>query len=528
MESGLSSPILRQERAPSKPRRTLTQTPPRPQGRRAPIDLKTGPQQNLDVEQTFAYPTWLFTRALCLIYLVAFLSLMTEGKGLWGANGVLPIRDYMKAMDQTEDPARHWKAPAIFWLSTSDDMIKGVAITGAVAAIAAFVGFAQGWCLLLCFGMYLSLASFGQQFMAFQWDSLLLEVGFLILFVVPWNLEFTMLRAVEPHWVIRGMFGVVLFKLMFLSGVSKLASGDESWRDLTALTYHFWTQPLPNPLSLFFHSLPEFVHRINAVIMFGIELIVPFFIFWPRARAWAGLAFILLSASILLTGNFAFFNWLTIALCFWIIPDSFWEKPFRLMPFKLELVTAPMFPHPFFTVTMGCLALLSLVWCVRFMIPDFLFETMRPVLQYAQAFRISSPYGLFATMTKQRHEIVLEGSLDGSSWKEYEFKFKPGNVYRMPPVLAPFHARLDWQMWFAALGTLNDSPWLQTFMKRLLENRAEVTELLETNPFPDTPPKFLRAKLYNYEFTSPEEALNNDIWWKRTPIGDYSPILTHP
>lgn len=477
------------------------------------------------MEQTYAYPTWLFTRILCLIYLIAFVSLLGQAEGLWGAKGLSPMHDYMKTVETHMDSSRYWKVPGIFWLSTSDDMIQGVAITGAVAAGLALIGFAQGWCLLLCFWMYLSLCGFGQQFMAFQWDSLLLEVGFLTLFVVPWNLDFTFLRATEPHWIVRYMFYIILFKLMFMSGVAKLASGDDSWRDLTALSYHYWTQPLPTPLAPFMHSLPLIIHQFCTAFMFLVELVAPFLLFWPKGRMWAGLAMALMSVSILLTGNYTFFNWLTIALTFWVFSDSVWERLFQYLPFKLELVTAPMFPHPFLSVAMTFLAFISLVWCLKFFLPNVVIDSMSSVLQFASSTRISNPYGLFATMTKSRHEIVIEGSLDGETWKEYEFRFKPGNIYHTPAVIAPFHPRLDWQMWFAALDSLDNNLWLTVFMQRLLENTPDVVNLIDDNPFASNPAKFIRARVYSYDFASPEEILDSGLWWKRTPMGNYSPTL---
>ncbi len=478
------------------------------------------------MEQTFAYATWLFTRAICIIYLIAFVSLLPQAQGLWSSKGVSPIREFAAAVGSGQDPSVYWQHPAIFWLSTSDEMVQGVVITGAVAAALVLVGFAQGWCLLLCFGMYLSLVSFGQQFMSFQWDSLLLELGFLTLFIVPWNLQFSMMRAEEPHWVIRGVFYVVLFKLMFSSGIAKLASGDPAWRDFSALAYHYWSQPLPNPIAPFAHALPGFVHRLGVFATFLIELILPFFIFWSRTRAWAGLGFILLSTSILLSGNFAFFNWLTIALSLWLIPDSVWEKLMLHSPAKPELITAPMFPHPFFTVTMGTLALLSIFWCTQFILPSSVSSALNSSLQYVRAFHISNPYGLFSTMTKERNEIVLEGSDDAYTWREYAFKYKPGNIYRRPPQIAPLQPRLDWQMWFAALMPPEHSPWVKTLMLRLLQGSPSVLALLESNPFPEKPPRFVRAKLYAYEFATPDEIIDSGLWWKRTPLGNFSPILT--
>lgn len=480
------------------------------------------------MEQTYSYSSWIFTRALSTVYLIAFLSLMVQAKGLWGSRGVLPIAPYLKAVEKSVDSSRYWQMPSIFWLSTSDDMIVGVTITGAVAAGLALIGFAQGWSLLLCFFMYLSLCSFGQDFMSFQWDALLLEVGFLGLFVVPWNLDFSLSSAVEPHWLVRGMFYVVLFKLMFLSGVVKLASGDESWRDLSALSFHYWTQPLPNPVAPFANYLPLWVHQISTAGTFAVELILPFFMFWPRARTWAALGFIFLSITILLTGNYAFFNWLTLALVLWLIPDGFWEPVFHKLSIALETAPAAMFPHPFTSAVMAILFFLSLVWCVRLAIPEIVMDALSPVLNLTQSFHISNPYGLFANMTKTRPEIVIEGSLDGKTWKEYEFKFKPGSIYRPPPVIAPYQPRLDWQMWFAALGNMQTNPWVQTLMLRIFENSPDVLEFFTESPFAPAPPNFLRARLYKYEFTSPEQIVDNGQWWNRTLVGEYSPTYSKP
>ena len=269
------------------------------------------------VEKTYAYSTWIFNRAISLVYLIAFLSLVFQAKGLWGSHGILPIAQFKKAVEERVEPSDYIKVPGIFWLSTSDDMIEGVAITGVVAATLALIGFAQGWSLLLCFAMYLSLCSFGQEFLAFQWDALLLEICFLALFVVPWNFDFSLRRAVEPHSVVRLMFYVVLFKLMFLSGVMKLWSGDESWRDLSALSYHYLTQPLPNPLSPFVHALPEWMHQFSTAATFAIELALPFFIFWPRAGTWKGRGFFGLSRLRIDTGNGGCVSFLTVIMMLW-------------------------------------------------------------------------------------------------------------------------------------------------------------------------------------------------------------------
>lgn len=478
-----------------------------------------------DMAQSYALSAWFFVRALSLIYLIAFVSLAFQARGLFGPKGVLPIESYLKAVETQTDTNRYWQVPSIFWMNASDEAVVGVAVAGAVYAGLALIGFAQGWMLLLCFILYLSFVSTGQDFMSFQWDALLLEVGFLVLFAVPWKFQFELSVMEAPHWIVRGMFYVVLFKLMFLSGVVKLASGDEAWRDFSALSYHYWTQPLPNPLAPFVHQLPQWFHEISTVATFIVELLCPFLIFWPRTRTWAAFAFAALSVSILLTGNYTFFNWLTLALCIWLIPDSWWER-IDLTPLSVMTFPPVASPHPFTTTMMSVLFLLSLMWCTRWFYSDSLLALLQPVTRVVSSLHVSSPYGLFAVMTKNRPEIVIEGSRDGQFWEEYEFKYKPGNLYRALPIVAPHQPRLDWQMWFAALGTFRANPWLQNLMAKLLENSPEVTALMDYNPFPNEPPKFLRARLYEYEFTSPEQIFSDGQWWQRKFKSEYSPTFT--
>lgn len=474
---------------------------------------------------SYALSSWFFARALGAVYLVAFLSLAVQTKGLWGSQGVLPIGSYLEAVAEQTDASRYWQLPSLFWLGSSDRVLLGAAVLGAVAGTLAMLGFAQGWMFALCFLLYLAFTSAGQEFMSFQWDALLLEVGFLVLFAVPWT--WSLSTAIqEPHWMLRYLFYLVLFKLMFLSGVVKLLSGDPSWRNLTALSYHYWTQPLPNPLSPFMHAMPLWFHRVTTGLTFVFELGCPFLMFWPRGRWIAAVGFTMLSLSILMTGNFTFFNWLTIFLCFWLIPDHWWSVIAQHLPWSFEtlspVTTLPIWQTALFAV----LLLLSLIWSTRWFYPEGLQTRIYPLLRFAQTFHISNSYGLFANMTKTRPEIVIEGSLDGVEWREYEFKYKPGNEYRRPPIVAPHQPRLDWQMWFAALGSFDRSPWLQNLFVRLFQNSANVLGFFTSNPFPETPPRFLRAKLYSYEFTSPSEIFHEGRWWKRTLLGNYSPTFS--
>lgn len=484
---------------------------------------------------SYALSAWLFTRFLALIYLIAFLSLLVQARGLWGSQGVLPVKDYLGTVRQAvEQPARVLRFPTLFWLSGSDQALTGAAICGAVFATAALVGWAPGWMLLLCYVFYLSYMTAGQEFLSFQWDSLLLEAGLLALLVSPWNpLVWRPFAAPEPHWAARGLFYLLLFKLMFLSGAAKLLSGDRVWRDLSALTYHYWTQPLPTPLAPFANALPTSLHRLSAALMFAIELGCPFLIFWPRTRLLAAAGFSALSVLILLTGNYTFFNYLTLALCLWLVPDSWWRPLLDRLHLPVEVAGASpaLASWPFTAVMFGVaapLAGLSLFWCARAFLPPTADRALTPVLQALQPFHVSSPYGLFATMTTTRPEIVIEGSDDGREWREYEFKYKPGGLYRRPPWIAPFQPRLDWQMWFAALGSFRQSPWLQNLLLRLFEGSPDVLGFFTWNPFPDAPPRLLRLRLYQYEFARPAQILSSGQWWTRRLVGDYSPTFERP
>jgi hypothetical protein len=456
--------------------------------------------------------------------LVAFLSLAVQTKGLWGSQGILPIDSYLKLVAEHTDSSRYWQMPTLFWFGASDTVLVGAAVLGAVAGFLAMIGFAQGWMFALCFLLYLAFTAAGQEFMSFQWDSLLLEAGFLTLFAVPWTWSIST-AVQEPHWMVRYLFYLVLFKLMFLSGVVKLLSGDSSWRNLTALSYHYWTQPLPNPISPFMHFMPLWFHRATTGLAFVIELGCPFLMFWPRGRWIAALGFTMLSLSILVSGNFTFFNWLTIFLCFWLIPDAWWSAVTRRLPWSFEILPAAS-PPSWQIAIFAALMMFSLLWSTRWLYPEALQNRILPFLRSVQSFHISNSYGLFANMTKSRPEIVIEGSLDGVEWREYEFKYKPGSEYRRPPIVAPHQPRLDWQMWFAALGSFDQSPWLQNLFVRIFQNSPDVMSFFAWNPFPETAPKYLRAKLYSYEFTSPSEIFREGRWWTRTQLGNYSPTFS--
>jgi hypothetical protein len=352
--------------------------------------------------------------------------------------------------------------------------------------------------------------------MSYQWDMLLLETGFLAIFL-GW------------HPAVIWLYRWLLFRLMFLSGIAKLMSGDRTWRNFSALRYHYETQPLPTPLAWFVHQSPPAFHRVSVGAMFAIELVVPFLIFMPRRiRLTAGGAIVLLQMMILLTGNYTFFNWLTIALCLFTMDDESLRPwiPRRILSRIHPAAPAPRaITRPLAAVAAALVLLLTSI----LFLSEVAGLTWKPATTLVRAlgpFGIANNYGLFAVMTVTRDEIIVEGSNDGQHWLAYEFNDKPGDVYRAPPIVAPFQPRLDWQMWFAALGSYRQNPWFVNFVFRLLQGSPQALRLLRTNPFPNSPPRYIRAELYRYWFTDWSTKRKTGAWWNRTPRGLYLPAIS--
>jgi lipase maturation factor 1 len=318
-----------------------------------------------------------------------------------------------------------------------------------------------------------------------------------------------------------------LFRLMFMSGVVKLTSGDSSWLNLFALHYHYWTQPLPTPLAWWANQLPDWFQASSVVVMFLIELIAPFLLFFPRRLRLIGATSItIFQLLIALTGNYGFFNLLTIILCVLAVDDAVWPKLGRK---RIETVTiqgAGWSPKLLMPIT-GVVLLFSwpLLWESLFPEADWP-PILGTVYTYIERFRSLNSYGLFRVMTTSRPEIVVEGSSDGVNWRPYTFKYKIGDPDVPPPIVAPHQPRLDWQMWFAALSDVQEEPWFTNFLVRLLQGSPPVLRLLKTNPFPGLPPRYIRATLFDYRFTTAGERKKTGAWWSREEKGLYCPVLT--
>jgi predicted DCC family thiol-disulfide oxidoreductase YuxK len=451
---------------------------------------------------------WLFWRVLGTIYCIAFLSLLVQIAGLIGSRGILPLGLYLSRVSEALGPSRYWELPAIFWFNSSDVALTLVCAAGAVSAAMVAAGVRQRASLIVCWALYLSLTAAGQDFLSFQWDILLLETGFLAIFL-----------GFSP--AIVWLFRWLLFRLMLLSGAAKLLSHDTAWRTLTALRFHYQTQPLPTPIAWYMHQLPAWFQEASVVVMFAIELGAAFLIFAPRRiRFCAARSIVFLQVMILLTGNYAYFNLLALALCVPLLDDAALRRIVPVQATRRARVVRYGAP--------AVAAIVILLSGSQLLAEFFSIEpyASRVALQTLAPLRLVNTYGLFAVMTTVRHEIVIEGSNDGSIWREYEFKYKPGDVRQAPRWVAPHQPRLDWQMWFAALGSFRSNPWFVNFVYRLLQGSPDVIALLGRNPFPLAPPHYIRALLYDYSFTDWPTRRATGAWWKREPKGIYLPVVS--
>jgi predicted DCC family thiol-disulfide oxidoreductase YuxK len=474
-----------------------------------------------------ALTSWIFLRALGVIFAIAFVSLWAQIIGLAGHDGILPAQEFLDRVRTHFGVVRYWYLPTVFWWNASDVALYVVCAMGTLLSLLLALGIAPVLCLAGAWAAYLSLATVGQDFLWFQWDGLLLEAGFIAMFLAPWCWRSRPGAGPPPRfalWMLRWL----LFRLLFASAVVKLTSGDPTWRGLTALTYHYETQPLPPWTAWYVHHLPIAFHKLSALMMFACEGLAPFFILAPRRIRFAGAAAIVgLQAMILVTGNYGFFNLLTIALCALMLDDGAWPSRWRERSAHAPIVHGgPAWPKWVLRPVLTAMFTLSLVPVFAvFNVPMNLVRPLPDLYNLVSPFRTVNSYRLFAVMTTRRAEIIVEGSADGVEWKPYEFAYKPGDVMRMPRFMMPHMPRLDWQMWFAALSDYRRESWFLYFCQRLLEGKRPVEAMLAKNPFPAAPPRYIRAVLWEYHFTDAATRRATGAWWRRERLGLYCPVL---
>jgi len=459
---------------------------------------------------------WVFLRSLAFVYFCAFASMSVQIEGLIGTNGLLPVTRHLALIEHFYQEQKFWHTPTIFWINSSDTMLGFICYFGmAVACLLLFDIFTRA-SLIVCYFLYLSIVEVGQDFTYFQWDVLLLEVGFLAIFLT-WG-----------SGIIILLFRFLLARFMFMGGLVKIASGDPNWTNLSALTFHYETQPLPTPVAYYAYHLPGWLHTVSVGGLFFIELVIPFFVFLPRFfRLFACCAFILLQGSIILTGNYNFFNILVIFLCLFLLEDRDLEKilPQQLSAFIQHKKTVPgSIAHTIagLWASLVILICVSQIWLYNIHMP--LPGLLKSLLRTTSTFSLVNNYGPFAVMTTKRNEIIVQGSNDGQHWLDYEFKYKPGKLNREPGWNIPHQPRLDWQMWFAALGPPQKASWFDSLLNKLLHGSPQVLSLLDDNPFADEPPRYVRALLYHYSYTSLAQRSNSGQIWQRQYQGVYWPV----
>jgi hypothetical protein len=454
-------------------------------------------------------------RGLALIYLIAFLVVVNQFRPLCGEKGLLPAPSFIR-----ETPFRD--APSLFYLFPNDLAFTIFGWFGVVLAIAALTGFSERfgtWFSVLIWGLlwliYLSYVNIGQVFYGFGWESMVLESGFLAIFLGDAN--------TQPQAIVIWLFRWMIFRVMFGAGLIKLR-GDPCWRDLTCLDYHFVTQPMPNPLSWYFHWLPAWVHKAGVVFNHFAEVPIPFLCFGPQPFATvAGIVMIAFQANIMVSGNFSWLSLLTIILAFSTFSDAEWSK---VLPIAHPQLAQPSQLQMGATYALALLVILLSIKPVRNLIsPNQVMNTSFDPLH------LVNTYGAFGGITRERFEIVIEGTDDpmltaSTRWKEYQFKGKPGDPSKLSPQIAPYHLRLDWLMWFAAMPSPFYDPWFIHLLQRLLQGDEATLSLLKENPFPGAAPRIVRALHYRYRYTTPEERRRNGLWWHRELAATYFPPVS--
>lgn len=474
-----------------------------------------------------------YLRGIAVIAAIAFVSLWVQVHGLVGEHGILPYSDFLQRVAKSsQEGEAFWRAPTVLWWLSGEWSLDLLCGLGLVACCCLFFRVLEGPALLLCAGSYLSLSTVGQDFLSFQWDTLLVETLVVACFVACWGVRAA--EELEPSWTGLWLQRWLCFRLLFFGGLVKLLSGDESWRDGTAMGFHYFTQPLPNPLSWYAHHLPAWWHAAEGGLALGLEIFLPLFMVfgrWPRAVVWSGTTLLMLT--LFMTGNYGFFQLLSMVLCFSLLDDGFLGNPAvneRIRPSRLGVILT--------VVYLGMSGIVIHQQLIRFRVIEPLAVVSIRVLEEdlfsrARPFRAVNAYGLFASMTRSQRELIFEGSVDGENWLPYGFAFKQGDLSRRPVQVAPHMPRMDWQLWFAALSWRpGDSDWrgcrrhgyVRRIQHELLAGNRAVLALFGENPFLKVPPRSVRVRVYEFRFTDWGEA--GEYWWTSEPLGLLCPTLS--
>lgn len=487
---------------------------------------------------TYWLTRFVLLRFLGLVYFTAFLVAANQIVALVGHHGLTPADVYLQRC--TEAQGSTWQAfcatPSVFFWDCSDAMLAAVAWAGVIISALVMAGYANSLMMLALWALYMSITNVGQYWYSFGWDIQIQETGFLAVFLCP-LLDGRPFSRRPPPIAVIWLYRWLIFRIMLGAGLIKIR-GDECWRDLTALYFHYETQPVPNPLSRTLHFMPHWFQQAGVLWNHFIELIVPWFIFLGRVPAWektrpalntilqgarhtAGVLMVGFQVILIFSGNLSFLNWLTIVPCLACFDDSFWR---RCLP-KRAVLAAEGAQSAAKSGRWMAVAAWSYAVIVAWLSVDPVRNLLSPNQRMNTSFAslpLVNTYGAFGSVDRVRHEVILEGTnsllpSDSAEWREYAFVVKPGDIKRRPPVITPYHYRLDWQIWFVRSGPVEAHPWLVSLVWKLLHNDSSALGLLADNPFPEGPPRFIRASLFEYHFAKPGNAEGD--WWERKRLG---------
>jgi len=453
--------------------------------------------------------------AFGLVAVFATASLWAQLPGLYDSRGITPIAEAMEGLRRGDVSV--FQVPTLLWLGWSDVALHLLLGLCVLASVCVTAGLSPRWSLVALYAGWLSVVQVGAPFLNFQWDLLLLETAVVFLFLAPPGLRpFHGPKTWEPGRAARFAAAVLACKVTLGSGLVKLASGDESWRELTALTFHWWTQPLPTWTSVLANEWPLGVQKALCAVMFVLELPIPLLALGPRrARLVAAAGLMAMQLGLIVAGNYSYYNVLTFVLALPLLDDEALARVSRA-PFETVAPARSAWwawalaaAYTFFSVT---------AFSRRFVVDP----PLARVQAWLNPLHVVNAYGAFAVMTKTRPEIIVEGSDDGVAWRAYDFPWKPGPLERRPDFVAPWQPRLDWQMWFASLGSCSQNPWFLSFQQHLLQGTPEVLALLRPGPFAKAPPKYVRSTTWEYRFAPLAQP---GVWWTRTRTGPYCPPL---
>jgi lipase maturation factor 1 len=486
-------------------------------------------------------PRWLFLRALGAIYFSAFFSLVFQIQGLIGPEGILPARHYLQTLAESLGHwERLWYAPTLLWFSSGPGMLNALCWAGMIASLLLLLNFWPRAMLAICFVCFLSFVSAAGDFSGYQSDGMLLEAGFISLFFAPPGLRPGLGRAHPASRASLFLLQWEWFRIYFESGMAKLLSGDPEWRNFTAMDEYYQNGPLPTWIGWYAQHLPHTFHAATVWATLALELGLVWMLFLPRR--WRIVCFFIVTPweiGVILTANYTFLNYLVLALGVLLLDDPFIEKVIpkrwavdssRSMakaPSTSEAAGEPAVALRAWKLVKLSASAVILVWIFYVSVAEMLTSLPLPSfpVMALEPFRIANRYGLFAVMTRGRYEIEFQGSDDGQNWLPYQFRYKPQELNELPRIYAPYQPRFDWNLWFASLGSWREYPIVPNTEVRLLSNGKDVLELFRGNPFPEQPPRQIRAVLWQYWFTSMAEKRRTGRWWRRQMLGRYAPTL---